>query len=106
MPKHFGTQFHGLSQDLETGCPKLAIVKFLGLQIFEGDHNHKHVQIHENKVGYHILKQCSVNYMQMKYINYMLEIDILRNSSPKIMGVLRGAFSVWVFKKTPRRPAG
>ena len=30
---------HGLSQDLETGCPKLAIVKFLGVQIFKGDHN-------------------------------------------------------------------
>ena len=29
----------GLSQDLETGCPKLAIVKFLGVQIFKGDHN-------------------------------------------------------------------
>ena len=30
---------HGLSQDLETGCPKLAIVKLLGIQIFKGDHN-------------------------------------------------------------------
>ena len=29
----------GLSQDLETGCPKLAIVKILGVQIFKGDHN-------------------------------------------------------------------
>ena len=29
----------GLSQDLETGCQKLAIVKFLGVQIFKGDHN-------------------------------------------------------------------
>ena len=29
----------GLSKDLETGCPKLAIVKFLGEQIFKGDHN-------------------------------------------------------------------
>ena len=29
----------GLSQNLETGCPKLAIVKFLGVQIFKGDHN-------------------------------------------------------------------
>ena len=30
--------------------------------------------------------------MEMKKINYMLEIDILRNSSQKILGVLRGAF--------------
>ena len=28
-----------LSQDLETGCLKLAIVKFLGIHIFKGDHN-------------------------------------------------------------------
>ena len=31
--------YKGLSQDLETGCPKLAIVKFLGVQIFKEDHN-------------------------------------------------------------------
>ena len=29
----------GLSQELETGCLKLAIVKSLGVQIFKGDHN-------------------------------------------------------------------
>ena len=29
----------GLSQDLETGCLKLAVVKFLGVQIIEEDHN-------------------------------------------------------------------
>ena len=29
----------GLSQDLETGCPKLAIAKFLGVQIFKGGNN-------------------------------------------------------------------
>ena len=28
-----------LSQDLETGCLKLAVVKYLGVQIFKGDHN-------------------------------------------------------------------
>ena len=28
-----------LSQDLETGCLKLAVVKFLGVQIYKGDHN-------------------------------------------------------------------
>ena len=30
--------------------------------------------------------------MEMIKFNYMLEIDILRNSSPKQLGVLRGAF--------------
>ena len=29
----------GLSQDLETGCLKLAVVKFLGVQIIKEDHN-------------------------------------------------------------------
>ena len=29
----------GVSQDLETGCLKLAIVKFFGVQIFNGEHN-------------------------------------------------------------------
>ena len=29
---------HGLSQDLEAGCLKLAIIKLLGVQIFKGDH--------------------------------------------------------------------
>ena len=29
----------GLSQELETGCLKFAIVKFLGDQIFKGNHN-------------------------------------------------------------------
>ena len=28
-----------LSRDLKTGCLKLAVVKFLGVQIFKGDHN-------------------------------------------------------------------
>ena len=30
--------------------------------------------------------------METKIIDYMLEIDISRNSSPKELGVLRGAF--------------
>ena len=35
-----GKQNQCLSQDLETGCLKLAVVKFLGVQIFKGDHNY------------------------------------------------------------------
>ena len=34
----FNTWGHGLSQDLETGCPKLTIVKFLGVLFFKGGH--------------------------------------------------------------------
>ena len=36
---HCETDFECLSQDLESGCLKLAVVKFLGVQIFKGDHN-------------------------------------------------------------------
>ena len=36
--QHF-TLEQGLSQDLETGCLKLAIIKVLGVQMFKVDHN-------------------------------------------------------------------
>ena len=44
----------GLSQDLDTGCLKLAIVPFFGVQMFRGtaiysDFNHKHVYMNPNK---------------------------------------------------------
>ena len=42
MPKMGSCNIVGhqcLSQDLETGCLKLAVVKFLGVQIFKGDDN-------------------------------------------------------------------
>ena len=44
------------------------------------------------KIRHDILIQCHGNYMGMKKINYMLEIDILRNSSQIVLGVLKGAF--------------
>ena len=62
------------------------------------------------KIRRDILIQCHMNNMgmsEMKKFDYMLEIDILRNPSPKIVGVLRGPFlRVWVSKRTPRSPAG
>ena len=86
----------GLSQDLETGCPKLAIVKFLGVQIFKGDHNILRNQplrcINFIKIRHNICIQCHGNHMDLKKFNYMLEIDILRNSPQRFLGVLRGAF--------------
>ena len=35
----YSTVHQGLSQDSETGCLKLAIVKFMGVQIFKVDYN-------------------------------------------------------------------
>ena len=62
-----------LSQDLKTGCPKLPIVY--------SDSSQKFVKL--NKIRHDILIQCHENYTLMKNINYMVEIDILRNSSQK-----------------------
>ena len=45
------------------------------------------------RIRHEIPIQCPKgNYMEMIKFNYMLEICILRNSSPKKLGVLRGAF--------------
>ena len=57
-----------LSQDLETGCPKLAIVKSLGVQIFKGDHDILRFQTKNMykfiKIRHDILIHCHVNYMK------------------------------------------
>ena len=44
------------------------------------------------KIRHDIIKQCYVNYKEMKKFNYKLEIEIFRNSTLKNVGVLRGAF--------------
>ena len=45
--------------------------------------------------------------MKMNKFNYMLGIDILRNSSQNKIGCPEGCYLwVWVSKKTPRCPAG
>ena len=44
------------------------------------------------KIRHDILTQRHGNYMAMKKFMYMLEIDILRNSSQIFLGVLSGAF--------------
>ena len=46
-----------------------------------------------------ILIQLQWNYMEMKNLHYMLDIDILRNSSHKRIRCPEGW--VWVSKKTP-----
>ena len=44
MPLQDYIQPHGLSQDLESWCPKLAIVKPLGIQIFKETFGHPIIQ--------------------------------------------------------------
>ena len=86
----------GLSQDLETGCLKLAVVNFWGVHIFLGGSQYTHISTINMykfiKIRHDIIKQCQGNYKEMKKINYKLEIGIFRNSSQNKMGVLRGSF--------------
>ena len=100
----------GLSQDLETGCLKLAIVKILGVQIFKGDNNVLRFQQNMYKIikiRHDILIQCHGNYMEMRKLNYMLEIKKFKKFFTKVFGCPKGCFlRVWVSKKTLRRPAG
>ena len=87
-----GYSLQGLSQDLETGCLKFEIVKFVGVQIFKGDHYIVYTQISTLdlykfvKKRHDILMQYHGNSVEMCPEGYFLR--------------------VWVSKKTPRRPAG
>ena len=42
--------------------------------------------------------------MEMEKFNYMLEIDILRNSSQQFLGVMRGAFKGLGVQKDTQTP--
>ena len=65
----------GLSQDLETGCLKLAIVKFMKGTTINSDFNHKLIKMYVFiKICHNILIQCLGNYMEIKKFNFMLEI--------------------------------
>ena len=44
------------------------------------------------KLRHDIIKQCHGNYKEMKKFNYKLQIEIFRNSTQNILGVLRGSF--------------
>ena len=44
------------------------------------------------KIRHDIIKQCHGNYKEMKTFNNKLKIEILRNSTQKDLGVLRGSF--------------
>ena len=86
--------------------PKIGNCKILGRPNFQGEPQYTQIStinMYEFiQIRHDILIQCHGNYMEMKNVNYMLEIDILRNSSQKSLGVLRGDFlRVWVSKKTP-----
>ena len=45
-----------------------------------------------NELKHNVHVKCHGNYTEMKEFNHMLEIDILKNSSQKTLGVLKGDF--------------
>ena len=60
-----------LSQDFETGCLKLAVVKYLGVQIFKGDH----------KILIFQPQTCiNSSTLGMISLNYVMEIIRWKNS--------------------------
>ena len=65
--------------------PKIGNCKSFGLPKFEGGPQYTHISNINMykfiKIRHDILIQCYGNYMEMKKVNYMVEIDILRNSS-------------------------
>ena len=87
----------GLSQDLESGCPKSTIVGFRGCPILQGTSKYTLITIMNMyllvEIWHYILIQCHGDFVEVeKNQLYMLEIDILRNYQQKILGVLRDDF--------------
>ena len=86
----------GFSQGFETGCPKLAIVKFWCVLFIKGDQNILRwlpkACIYLIEIRHNILIQCRGIYIGVKKFNYMLKIDISKNYHQKLLGVLRGDF--------------
>ena len=85
-----------LARIYKLGAPKWPILKFLVVQIFQGEPQYTQISTINMyafiKVRHAIIIQWHRNDMEMKRFNYMLEIDILRNSSQIFLGSRRGAF--------------
>ena len=80
QPGNFKNLTQGLSQDLETGCPELAIVKN-----FQGRPRYtQFTPIHMyllNEIKHTVHVQCHGIILRRKIFSYLLEINIFRNSS-------------------------
>ena len=97
----------GLNQDFETGWPKLAIVKFLGVLFFEGRPLITTIKMYLLiEIWHNILYNFMGIILRWRNINKMLEIDNLRNDSQKYLGVLEFFFEGLGVQMTPRCPAG
>ena len=76
----------GLSQDLKTGCPKLAIQRFWGILIFKGDHNILGLK----KASYNVMEII----LQIKKLKLCLQLKFEEISHKKV-GVRKDDF--WGF---------
>ena len=77
----------------ETRCPKLAIVNVLGVQILKsGTTKISTINVCLLiKIRHYIHIRCLGNYIMMKRFNYIcLKFYILRNSTEKDLGALKG----------------
>ena len=73
----------GLSQDLKTGCPKLAIQRFWGILIFKGDHNILGLK----KASYNVMEII----LQIKKLKLCLQLQFEEISHKKV-GVRKDDF--------------
>ena len=96
-----------LSQDLETGCLKLAVVKFLGVHILGGS-QYTHISTINMykfiKIRLDIIKQCHGNYREMKKLNHSLRLGFLEIPHKNIwvsLGVLFKGLGVQKGTQTP-----
>ena len=51
----------------------------------------KHVYVYDLFMQLVVI-QCHWNYIEVRKFNYMLEIEIFRNFSKNVLGILRGDF--------------
>ena len=97
-------------RDLETGCLKLAIVKFLGVQIFRVPNYSQICTIYMYKfikVRHDILIECHGNYMEMEKVKLYAWDWHFKKFLTKRFGCPEGCFlRVWASTKAPRCPAG
>ena len=76
--------------------PKISSCNIFGRPNFEGGSQYTHFSTINMytfiKLRHDIIKQCHGNYKEMKKFDYKLEIEIFRNTTQNILGVLRGSF--------------
>ena len=86
--------------------PKIGSCKIFGRPNFYGGSQYTHISIINVykfiKIRHDIINQCHGNHKEMKKFNYKLEIEIFKNSTQQILGVLRGSFKGFGCPK--RRP--